>query len=119
MRAPLTLALVGFSLAFPALAACPSDQFIGAICKPGADLAARLARTMPVTLDTYRLTVAVGTTSGLTVVALPDPGQADPTDAAEYLCEIDAARSFVASGGEIEVLMIDAPFLTLTDCEGY
>ena len=119
MRLFPLMAVASLALAGPAMARCPSPDPVDKICKIGADLASELSRKMPVTGDTLRFSFAVGTLDGLAVAAEPVDAStpADPAEAAEYLCDVDAVRDFLSSGGVVDVLLSGAPFLTLADCE--
>ena len=106
-------------LSGPALAACPTDETVGGVCKPAADLARELARGMPVDVGRLRLEFPVATVEGLMIIGQAAVGGAlpDPADAAAYLCANEAARTFVLSGGMIEVRLLDTPFFRVSTCE--
>ena len=103
------------------MAACPSPDTIGTVCKAGLELAAELASDMPVGLSTIRLIFPLGTINGLMIVGKPATGGMvpDPADVGEYLCTDDGARDYIQSGGTVDVLMNDQPFMTLSDCGEY
>ena len=109
MKALLTLLLLVVS---PVMAASPDAA---------AALASDLSRNaLPADLRQMRLTVAVNAGDAVIVAAQPAIGGPlpDPADAAAFLCGQDSVPAFLDQGGAIKVLMIDAPFLTLSTCEG-